>query len=111
MAAEIEVPVPAISCPCDFRKGTGPKGVKRTCVILAKPKGNWKRANSKDCHRELKFASVEELYRSLKDIATFLEAASYWAAYFVGKVVTLVPQKVLRKKLLLLTAIWIYVTI
>ncbi len=49
-------------------KGTGPDGVKRTCIIHAKHKGNVGAGLvQKIATRELGFASVEEMYRFLKE--------------------------------------------
>lgn len=48
-------------------KGTGPDGIKRTCIIHAKHKGNvGSGLVQKIATKELKFASVEEMYHFLK---------------------------------------------
>ncbi|MCL6479142.1 MAG: hypothetical protein K6T65_12130 [Peptococcaceae bacterium] len=49
-------------------KGVGPDGIKRTCVIHAKHKGNVGAGLAqKIATRELRFGSVEEMYRFLKE--------------------------------------------
>jgi len=48
-------------------KGIGPDGIKRTCIIHAKYKGNvGSGLIQKIATKELKFASVEEMYYFLK---------------------------------------------
>ncbi|AGL00512.1 hypothetical protein Desgi_0971 [Desulfoscipio gibsoniae DSM 7213] len=48
-------------------KGIGPDGIKRTCIIHAKHKGNvGSGLIHKIATKELKFASVEEMYHFFK---------------------------------------------
>jgi len=49
-------------------KGTGPDGTKRTCVIHSKHKGNvGSGLAQKIATRELKFKSLEEMHKFLRD--------------------------------------------